>query len=87
MAEQTVYLGLDMTPELSQALDRLGRVHEEVRHQALLLAADVVRQRLRDCPEALQADLSVLASRAVRSFLVGAAVVVSSGDEPGDPAL
>lgn len=87
MAKQTVYLGLDMTPELSQVLDRLGRVHDEVRHQALMLAADVVRQRLRDLPEASQADVSALSELAVRSFLVGAAVVVSSGDEPGDPAL
>lgn len=86
MAESTVTVGVDVSPDLMLALGRLQELQEEVRRQALMLASDVVRKQLSSSPGTPEKELADMAVRSVRAFIAGADVLVSRpGDEPGSP--
>lgn len=86
MADNNVTIGIDVTRDMGLLFERLQELQEDVRRQALMLAADVVRKQLSISPGTPEKELADMAARSVRAFLAGADVLVNRpGDEPGSP--
>lgn len=67
----TVTLGVEMTPELKDLVERAERISSEVRNAAVDLVCSVVRNALSDNPKLSEADLSAMTTGAAKALLVG----------------
>lgn len=79
----TLTVGVAMTPELKDLVERAERISSEVRNAAVEMLCSVVRNALADNPKLSEADLSVLTTGAAAAFLVGLSALSPEQPELG----